>query len=493
MNRTNSILLGGIVLLAAVYFLALKDAADAPAGPAPRLFPEFNKEAADRIEISEGWIKNAYDVRRVGSKWLLASAGDYPIKAETATKLIDAVAALRAENEVTSDPSFRKTMLVDEQGRRVRVFRGDTVMADFRVGGNPKGAWKEFFIRKEDASTIYRTSTVLNPAKKSTGPGNPWDTGNAPFSWDTYVQKLGVEWLETEIFSMGDGEVQEVALDRPEGKIRIVREGQDQWKIVEPEEAPADTDAVVSLTGGLRYFSMADVLGKSADVGAQHGLDAPQGTIIFTVKKKLPKKEPAGGEKKEGEAPEGEKQDEGAKEPDGTKEPEGGEKKDEAEKKEEPKDEFLTIRYTVKVGKEFKRAERREDDGKIVEGDYYPLTIAADPADEKLGTKSEYVFAVSGYSVGFLKKKLDELKQKPKEEKKEEGAGGEGAKEHADEQAHDGEAAPHDAKKDEPPPEPPKEPETPKEPEKAEEGDPKPPEPPDGPSDPKEPSGNGGD
>lgn len=437
MNRTNAVLLGGVVILAAVYFFVLGDRGERTTPPAPRLFPEFNKEAADRIELSEGWVETRYEMRRVGSEWRLASAGDFPIKAETANKLVAAVAHLRAENPVTSDRAHHASMRVDRQGRRVRIYRGDTVMADFRVGGNPKGAWKEFFIRKEDSPVVYRTSTVIDPGKRKPGAGHPWDVGDAPFAWDTYVQKIGIEWLDTEIFSMGDGEVQELELVREDGKIRIVREGQDQWKIVEPAEAPADTDAVISVTGGLRYFSMADVLGKSAEVAAQHGLDAPQGTLTFVVKKKLPKKEE---EKKPGEGAEAPKEGEA------------------------PKEEYTTVRYTVKVGKEFKRRERIEDDGKIVEGDYYPMTIAADPPDEKLGKKAEYAFAVSGYSVGFLKKKLEELKQKPKEEekKKEEGTGEEeGAAK--GETPEGGETKPEEPKSETP--ETPKEPEGPKAPE----------------------------
>jgi len=454
MSRTNAVLLGGVVVLAVVYFFVLRDRRDATTPPPPRLFPEFNKEAADRIELSEGWIGTRYEMRKVGSNWVLASAGDFPVKAETANKLVAAVYHLRAENPVTSDPAHHKSMRVDAQGRRVRVYRGETVMADFRVGGSPKGGWKETFIRKEDSPVVYRTSTVIDPGKKGRDGGHPWDLGDAPFSWDTYVQKVGIEWLDTEIFSMGDGEVQQLELVRQDGKVRIVREGQDQWKLVEPEEAPADTDAVLSLTGGLRFFSMADVLGKTSDVAARYGLDAPQGAITFVVKKKISRKE----EEKKPEEP---KEGEALKESDA------------------PKEEYTTVRYTVKVGTGFKRGERIEDDGKIVEGDYYPMTISADPPDEKLAKKVEYVFAVSKYSVQFLEKKLEQLKQKPKEEAtKKEGGEEEGhGKGEAAEGAGNGAKAPESEEPKQPEesekpkggetPEGPRQPEEPKEPEES--------------------------
>ncbi|MGQ0612193.1 MAG: DUF4340 domain-containing protein [Planctomycetaceae bacterium] len=429
MSRANIVLSGAVVALAAVYFIVMGGkGADPESGPAPRLFPEFNKQAADRIVLSEGWMQHAFTIQRVGSDWELASAGGYPVKAATAGKLLDAVAQLRAQNEVSSSKEFHKEAQVDEQGRRVQVLRGETVMADFRVGRNPKGSYQEFFIRKEGSDTVYRTSTLLNPEAPKREPAAPWDTGGSGFSWDTFVQKIGVEWIETEIFNMGDSEVQEVLLEGAEGTIKLLRKGQDEWALEQPEAAPADTDAVLSVTNALRYLSCYDVLGKAADVSAAFGLDKPVGTVTLVAKKKV--------EKKAEETP--------------PPVPGEEEKKDEETKEEE---EFVLVRTGVRIGAPSKRADRM-DEGKLVENEYAPVTVSVEPADEKLARRCQYAFLVNTYSTAFLKKKLEEFRQKPKEPEKEEGE---------EEGAGEGEAPPEEPGEPEQPGEP-KDPEAPKEP-----------------------------
>ncbi|MGH7150784.1 MAG: DUF4340 domain-containing protein, partial [Planctomycetota bacterium] len=414
MNKGNLVLLGVLAALGAAYF-AISGGPDAgaPSGPAPRLFPDFKKGSADRIALEGGWPGTSYLFERVGSEWKLQSAGGFPVKAETANKLLDAVDNLRAENRVGDSAELAKETRTDESGRLVRVSAGDRPLAEFRVGKNPKQGWEEFFIRKEGSPEIYRTKTYLT-AERDLAPGrNPWDSGGRGFGWNNYIVRA-TDWTDSKIWDLGDAETQEIVLTRGDAEIKIVRKGQDEWEIAAPEQAPANADAASALGDAVRSLYLVDVVGKEAEVAAQYGLDKPETTLALTLKKKVEKKKEEAEKKPEGEGE--------------AKEGEGEAKEGEQPKPEEKKEEeFVTIRRVLRVGKAIKRPDNFDDEkGTADEAEYHPVAIGGDFDDEAQRTRAEYVYLVRDYSVSSLRKTLEDLKQKPKpEEKKEEKPGGE--------------------------------------------------------------------
>lgn len=452
MNRANVILVIVLALLAGVY-LATKPRPGRKevASSAPRLYPELNKEAADRIVVEGGWPDTRYVIERSGSDWVLASAGGYPVKRENVDKILDAAWNIQRDNVVGTSEALRRQTRTDEKGRLVRIWRGESPMAEFRIGKNPPSNYDEFFLRKEGADEIYRSRTVLSEDKdKAVDLRDPFSSGARGFGWNNYILLRNNTWIDDKVWELGDAETQEIVLKRADGEIGITRKGQAEWEILKPEAAPADTDAVNGMADGVRHLTCVDVLGKLTEVGAQYGLDKPEITLHLTLKKKIEKKEEP---KKEGE---GEKK-EGEEKP--------GEKKEGEEKPAEPpKEEYVTIHRVLSVGKLLQRADDiSEETGEVTKKDFYPIAIGGDFDDEQDKKRSDYVFLVRDYSITSLKKTLADLKQKPKEEPPKEGETKEG-------EATPGEK-PAEEKPAEKPPEPPKEGDAPKEP-------PAPPEPP---------------
>lgn len=413
MNRTNLILFAALVAVVGVW-ASQHDWGDQKktSGPAPRMFPEFNKEAADRIEISGGWIGDKVVIQRVGSDWQLASAGGFPLLKEKADDFIDAVANLRRDNLVGSSAGMREETRTDEKsGRLVRVLKGDTPMAAFRVGKSPKHESEYVFIRPEDEDSVYRTRTVLpKDANKEVlpSPGGFSSTGGPQgFNWDNNVMKIAENWTESKLWELGDMETQELWLTRPGLDVKMVKKGEDVWEVHSGDETyPGDVDAINGLTSQLKWLYHSGVAGRYDDVAKDLGLDMPAITFVMTLRKKIEKKKD---EKKEGEA----------------KEAEGKEGEGEEKKKAEP--EYKIVKRTLEVGTKITRPRDRDDKtGKVETEDVYPIRIGGDfddPAQEKL---SKYVFFVSDYRISPLKKTLDELIQK-----KEEGAEDKGADEGA--------------------------------------------------------------
>jgi hypothetical protein len=410
MNRTNLILL--VVLAAVVAIWASKRDWDdgKQTGPAPRMFPDLNKVAADRIEISGGWLGNKVVIERVGSDWQLASAGGFPLRKEKAAEFIDAVANLRRENLVGSTDAVRKeTRTDDKTGRLVRVLKGDTAMAAFRVGKSPKHETQVVFIRPEEEDRVYRTRTILSRnADQEVMPspaGFPGAGGGSRgFDWHDNVTKVAQNWTEGKLWELGDMETQELWLTRPELDVKLVKKGQDVWEVHAGDEThPGDVDAINGLTSQLKWLYHAGVAGRYDDVAMDFGLDTPAITLVMTFRKKIEKKED---EKKEGEGEE--------------KEGEGDEEKKEAEP------EYEIVKRTLEVGTKITRpSDRNDETGEVETEDVYPIHIGGEFDDPEQAKLADYVFFVGTYRIEPLLKKLDELIQK-KEEGTDDGSADEG-------------------------------------------------------------------
>ncbi|MHC4931203.1 MAG: DUF4340 domain-containing protein [Planctomycetota bacterium] len=469
MSRTNLILLVLLIVVAGGWLLTRDANEYGTAKQSARLFPEFNKEAADRVVIEGGWLESRWVLDRLGSGWKLSSAGGYPAKKETLDKIVDAVHNLRRENLVGESDQLRKDTRTGDLGRLVRVFKGDTPMAEFRVGKNPKQGWQTYFVRGEGEREIYRTRTILTKDRDSEVPSGPMGGGPSGFGWDTYLESID-SWVERKIWDLGDAEAQEIWLTREDLEVKLVRKGEDQWELKEGEKdpVPADADAASAISSSLRYLNLDDVMGRYEEVRGEYGLDKPAITLVLTLKKKIEKKK-----EEEAKPSEGEEKEEKAEE----------------EKKEEPKEEFKIIHRTIEVGSKIKLPRRfNEDEGKVEEEEFYPIHVGGDFDDPDEELRAEFVFLVDDYVVRNLKKDLEELKQEPPEEEEaesdesekeatppEEEKGDEAAPPEEDQPAPEkGEEEPTPPEEEEPVPEEEKEPTPPEKeepaPEKEEEG-----------------------
>ena len=90
MSKSNLILAGVLAVLVVIWAVQRSGDDVGTTGPAARLFPEFNREAADSILIEGGWKKLTYELARSGAGWVLRSGGDLPVQAGEVNKFLDA-------------------------------------------------------------------------------------------------------------------------------------------------------------------------------------------------------------------------------------------------------------------------------------------------------------------------------------------------------------------------------------------------------------------
>jgi Domain of unknown function (DUF4340) len=398
-SRGNLLLLGALALAVGLWLIGRDWATDKPTGPVPRLFPEFNREGADTIEISGGATGTKWEIARPeGAPWSLVSTGGYPVKREEVDRFLDGVASLRRDNPVGTSTELRERTHTDEKnGRLVRVLRAGQPMAEFYVGKQPKQGYHEFFIRKADEEAIYRTTTLLERDRSS--PLDPGARGASGFEWDAYTQEQARKWIDPEIWDLGGAEAQEIRLHRRDHyDARLVKEAEDKWNLIEEgkEPVPADADAADGVLSVIRRLSLYEVLGKYEDVKEECGLDAPEITLLMTLRKKAPKAPPKEGEeKKEGE---------------------------------EPNEEWTTFTRTVEVGKKVTRSRYDSYADEMKSEDYYAVRVDPEHIDDpEEKARGAYVFLVRDYTASSLRKDLSELHAKAKEEEKGPGEGEEGA------------------------------------------------------------------
>jgi hypothetical protein len=398
-SRGNLLLLGVLVVAVGLWLVGRDWATDKPTGPVPRLFPEFNREGADTIEISGGAAGTTWTIARPeGAPWSFVSLGGYPVKREAVDRFLDGVASLRMDNPVGTSAELRERTHTDgKNGRLVRVLRAGQPMAEFYVGKQPKQGYHEFFIRKADEDAIYRTTTLLERDRVASLDPHARASG---FEWDAYVQEMSRKWVDPGIWDLGGAEVQEIRLHRKDHyDAKVVKEAEDKWNLVEEgkEPVPADADVADGILSAVRRLSLYEVLGKYDDVKEEYGLDSPEITLLMTLREKAKKPAPKEGEeKKEGE--------------------------------EEPKEEWTTFTRTVEVGKKVTRQRYDSYSDEMKPEDYYAIRVDPqhiDDPEEK--ARGAYVFLVRDYTASSLRKELSELHAKPKEEEKGPGEGEEGA------------------------------------------------------------------
>jgi hypothetical protein len=323
---------------------------------------------------------------------------------------------------------MRQRTHTDEQhGRLVRVLADGELLAAFYVGKNPKQGYRVFFLRRADDDNIYRSQTVL-PKEGVEEPEGPFGHGPSGFDWHTYTtDNAASKWVDSTIWDLGSAEVEEIRITRPGSyDAKLTKQSQDKWDLVEEGKDPVagDADVASGILSLVRRLTLADVVGAYPLAAKEYGLEAPDTTVLMTLRKKVEKKpEPKAGGDKEDEPKEGEPK--------------------EGEAKEEKKDEYVTFHRWIEVGKKVTRTRYDQwSDEKRTE-DYYAVHIGppSDLEDPGEKARSGFVFLVRDYTASQLRKELSDLKAKAEEGK---GPGEGEGDEKEPEEKHDGDKPPGD-------------------------------------------------
>ena len=225
--KTTLILLGAFLVLLVVAFFVINPF-ELGKREIAALFEDFNPDDAVKILIKPSGGEEQV-LEKISGEWKVPKHDFYPADPEEVEALLSRVEGFKRDNISSTNPEKRSVFKVDESGIEVKLFgEAEAALTHFFVGKiGPE--FVTTFIRKADSNEVIKAG------------------GNLKFIFD----KSDSTWRDRVIFKFDPENAVGIRLQLPDETISMVKEGGD-WKITEPEEAPAIKAEVDSI---LEVFS----------------------------------------------------------------------------------------------------------------------------------------------------------------------------------------------------------------------------------------------
>ncbi len=276
MTKSNVVLLVVFVALLGYYFFVDRASSAPGGGPTVNLilFPEFDVDRAERIEISETLPAapvapggapaekktSSIVLAKTGmnKEWVVATVGDYPAKPEKVADALAKIASFRHGKVYSSNPESHAKLGVDEGAKRVRVFgSSDALVADFFVGKSGHGQ-RTTFIRRGDSNDVLLVNDPLAPV------------------YATFKNN----WFDNLLVPADVKKVKSCEVSWPEGGLTLVRKADKDWDVTAPEAYKAKWNLAESFVRTLTNLRFDDVVKATAD---ETGFDKPLLHAILTL------------------------------------------------------------------------------------------------------------------------------------------------------------------------------------------------------------------
>lgn len=211
MRRNLLILIGVLVGLIVVALILERPFGGGRKEEIKPLFPGFDPQAVLKVEIRDGGTTTV--LKKTEDGWTVETARNYPADEEAVKEMFDEVKGMMTEELVSRDPSKHPRFRVNEDGVEVKMFgEGDKLLAHLFVGKSGPD-YISTYVRRANSNDVYLIRRTLRPvfAKGKTG------------------------WCSKEILSFDEERAVQVEIVS-QGR-RVVLKKDEEWKMVEPEEA----------------------------------------------------------------------------------------------------------------------------------------------------------------------------------------------------------------------------------------------------------------
>ncbi|MYG09011.1 DUF4340 domain-containing protein [Candidatus Poribacteria bacterium] len=218
------------------------------------LFPDFDKEQVEKIEIiaSDGTTT----LSKQEDAWRVASMDNYPADSEGVAQLLTKVGELKNTQRVSNNPEKQAEFEVDSTGVEAKLMDvNDKVLAHLFVGKITPG-FLSSYVRAADANDVYvaqgNLQSVFNKGTRT--------------------------WKDRTIFDFNKGIVTELNITSPEEIVELRLDANGTWQMLKPEASAANTTEVDNLLTTLSGLDTDDFADTQDDL-AEYGLDTPQSVI----------------------------------------------------------------------------------------------------------------------------------------------------------------------------------------------------------------------
>ncbi|MGA1875451.1 MAG: DUF4340 domain-containing protein [bacterium] len=227
--------------------------------PSADTFPDFTVDAAALIHIrNKGEV---VALVKTDDGWKLEGEQGFPADPDLVKKTLKSIDELKKEhNVVSNNPQNQSLFEVDpNSGIEVKVSgQDDKVLANFFVGKTGPD-FMSTYIRKADSDEVLL------------GEG---------YHLRSSFTRTAKSWYDLNVCSLPSEQIEKISIIEGDKRLSLKKD-QDQWLLIDPNQAPAKKAVVDDMVTTLTRLRANDLL--KADTLEEYGLAAPRKQIMVTM------------------------------------------------------------------------------------------------------------------------------------------------------------------------------------------------------------------
>lgn len=258
MKKKQLLTLGGILVLLLLIALIFenpfrKSEYQKKVDEATALFPKFNEDQVDNIEIT---VKGeSTTLTKTDGKWLVTSMDNYPADLNAINDLFEKVAEFDTANHISDNPKNQAEFQVDSSGVEVKLKdANDKTIAHLFVGKNTPGFLSNY-VRVADSNDVYIAKGYLQGV----------------------FDKSTRTWKDRTIFNFNKGIVTQITITSPEESVELMLDDENKWQMLKPTAATVIQNEIDNLLNSFSQLKTDDF--AEAKELTEYGLDTPNSSI----------------------------------------------------------------------------------------------------------------------------------------------------------------------------------------------------------------------
>jgi len=230
-----------ILAVIAVAFVAIFAATSIKRDGKDLVFPRFDRQKAAKILI-EGKEKKTV-LEKEGDHWVVTSEHSLPAEQGSADRILDVVTKISRKDVVSTNPAKQSIYQVDSSGIWVRIEDADGGdLASFVVGKTGPD-YTSTYVRKASSNEVILFPQYLHAI---------FERGSRP-------------WEDLSLWHYDAGNVDQIEITRPDGKIVVSKDSAGTWYLSEPESVECDNDRVSRIIRTLCYLRADEIVGRKSN------------------------------------------------------------------------------------------------------------------------------------------------------------------------------------------------------------------------------------
>jgi len=245
-----------LALLAGAYY-ALEAKGKKSGGDANQLYRVDEKEI-ETISIRRGGEQVV--LRRDVDAWLMIEPVQAKADNAEITSLLNAITSARLERTINEEPKSLGEYGLDRPAITLTVsLKGDKPLSNLLLGDkNPNGF--SVYAKREDMPPVFLVADSLR----------------------SRLDRKATDLRDKTLLHVEPDKVKRLELSGKGRSISLSNAGTDQWEMVQPIKAKADSSAVRDLLWKIRNARVKEFLSSGADTTRRYGLDRPDLIVALT-------------------------------------------------------------------------------------------------------------------------------------------------------------------------------------------------------------------